>query len=202
MSHLEAWVPRLPRGESVTLLDLGTGSADLPVAAIRWASASGIDLRITALDNHPTTLDLGREYAESELGAEAERIDFVLADAGETVERFGVESFDFVHAGLFLHHLSELRVLTVLSIMRRVAKHGMIWNDLVRSPVGAMAIRLMTVGQPRMVRHDAVVSVEAGFTKRESLSLAMRADWEGPEYDWSLFAHRFTVVSKKIGGGL
>ena len=180
----------------MTLLDIATGAADLPIAAARWAKSAGIDLRITAVDLHPTTVELARErVAASGVG---DAIDVEQADAFGLVERYGVASFDYVHAGLFLHHLeNEVRVLTMLAMMDRLAREGVFWNDLVRSRVGYAFIWLMTLGREEMVRHDARVSVLAGFTPREARDLAERAGLENWSFGWNLFTHRFTVAARK-----
>jgi hypothetical protein len=194
LSHLRRWSVNWPTGRPVTLLDVATGSADLPVAARDWAERAGFDLRITGVDAHPVTLDLAREHVGSREG-----ITLLEADALRLTSRFDVGAFDYVHAGLFLHHLADIEAMTVLRIMDRLAARGIIWNDLVRSSLGKIAIRLLTLGQPEIIRHDAVVSVDAGFTKSEALDLARRVGLDYARYSWSLFTHRFTIAGEKPG---
>jgi SAM-dependent methyltransferase len=185
------------RSTPITLLDVATGSADVPLAARRWAASQGLDLRVTAIDLHPTTLDLAGEHIEQAGPELSEGIELVRCDALDIVERFGIERFDFVHAGLFLHHLSDLNAMTVLRQMDRVSRVGLIWNDLVRTRAGYAAIHAMTLGMPKMVQHDARVSVRAGFTKAEAIELAKRVGLHKPRYNWNLLHHRFTITSFK-----
>lgn len=198
IGRLERWCQRWPTDRPITLLDIGTGSADLPLETVRWARRRGFDVRVTGIDVHATTLELAREHIGREPDL-AERIELVRADALELGERFHAGSFDYVHAGLFLHHLSEVRVMTVLSIMDRLASRGIVWNDLVRSPAARGVIHLLTIGREPMVRHDARVSVEAGFTRAEALDLARRLDLGYCTYEWSLLTHRFTLAGEKPG---
>lgn len=193
LGHLRRWSSRWPKDRPITLLDVGTGSADLPVAAWGWARAAGFDLRITGIDLHETTLEFAREQV-GDRPITLERL-----DAFALVDRFGAGSFDYVHAGLFLHHLSEVGVLTVLAAMNRVATRGIVWNDLVRSRIAATYIHLATLGKPHMVAHDARVSVRAGFTKREVLDIRRRIGLDYTGYHWSLFTHRFTLAGEKPG---
>lgn len=197
VSSLERWSRHWKAGESVTLLDVATGSADLAVEARRWGLARGFDLRVTGIDIHPTTLALAREHVAGVGGEVAEGIELVECDAKKLVERFGVGSFDYVHAGLFLHHLPDIEVMTVLAIMDRVSRRGVVWNDLVRSPLSLGFVRLLTIGQDAMVKHDAVVSMQAGFTKGEAMDLARRAGLERVEYRTSLLSHRFALTAGK-----
>lgn len=202
-----SWV----KGETISLLDVATGGADIPIAVARWAERTGIDVRITAVDLHETTLSLARENLER-FGAEnppaAARITLLRADAlrmaasragdaasPEGLATFEPSSFDYAHASLFLHHLPELSVLTALRVMDRLARRGVVWNDLVRSPLCRAIVRVATVGTPRIVKHDAVVSVGAGFTKREALDAAARAGLERLEWR-RVWVYRFAVVGR------
>lgn len=194
MRHLKAWSVRWPKDRPVTLLDVATGSADLPLMACRWAKRAGFDLRVTAIDKHSETLEFAREQVR---GVPA--ITLARVDALEMDERFAPGSFDYVHAGLFLHHLPEEHVVRVLRSMGRAASKGLVWNDLVRSPVSYRVIRLLTVMQPRIVKHDARVSVLAGFTQEEAEGLAAKAGITYASYSWSVLAHRFTIAGEKAG---
>lgn len=200
LRHLNEWSSRWPKDGPITLLDIATGSADLPVAARRWALARGFDLRITGVDLHETTLDFARAYIEEASKDEpriSEGIELRRVDAGALMDHYEPGAFDYVHAGLFLHHLPEIEILTVLRIMERLCRRGLIWNDLVRSRLAHLAIRLLTLRQPEMVRHDARVSVEAGFTKREVLDIARRLDLDWCRYRASFVAQRFTLAGEK-----
>jgi 2-polyprenyl-3-methyl-5-hydroxy-6-metoxy-1,4-benzoquinol methylase len=196
ISHLERWAERWPTDRPVTLLDIGTGSADLPLEAVRWARERGHDLRVTGIDLHETTLELARDHVEAEPDL-AESITLRTADALKLDETFEPESFDYVHAGLFLHHLTDMQIMIVLRLMDRLARRGIIWNDLVRSTVGRGFIHLATIGKPEIIRHDARVSVEAGFTKAEVLDYARRLDLNYCDYSWNLFTHRFTLAGER-----
>lgn len=196
ITHLDRWSASWPTDRPVTLLDVGTGSADLPLEAVRWARGRGFDLRVTGVDLHATTLELARDHLESEPDL-AQAVTLRRADALELDETFADDSFDYVHAGLFLHHLKDIQILTVLRLMDRLARRGIVWNDLVRSTVGRGFIHLVTIGKPEIIRHDARVSVEAGFTKAEVLDYARRLDLTYCAYSWNLFTHRFTLAGER-----
>lgn len=194
LDHLRAWSRRWPKGRAITLLDVGTGGADLPVAARAWAAGCGIDLRVTGIDVHETTLALARERVSGVEGVTLER-----CDAREIKKRFGSGSFDYVHAGLLLHHLSEIDVLTVLAGMDQVARAGIIWSDLNRSWLAAAGARILTIGAPAHVRHDAAASVRAAFTRREVLDIAARLGLSHCRYRLSVRTQRFTLAGERPG---
>ena len=197
LRQFQRWATAWPRdGAPVRILDIGAGSADIPLAIARWARAAEHRVRITAVDLHPVTCDLAREYLREHGGEAAGDIEIVHGDALRLTDMFESGSFDYVHAGLFLHHLQEIEVMTVLRIMDRLASRGLIWNDLVRVRFPRTMLAPFLIGASAIVKHDAIVSVQAGFTKAEALDLAQRAGWGKPRWRRHL-VHRFTLVATK-----
>lgn len=188
--------PKGRGGGPIRILDIGCGSADIPLAIARWARAAGHRVAITAVDLHPVTCELAREYLRREGGEAAGDIDIMQADALRLTDQFDAGAFDYAHAGLFLHHLPDIEVLTVLTIMDRLAARGMIWNDLVRVRFPRAMMLPILIGAPAIVKHDAIVSVQAGFTRAEAIDLAGRAGWRRPVWRRHL-VHRFTLASTK-----
>ncbi len=180
--------------DPIQVLDLATGSADIPLAMVHWAQQTGRRLHVTAIDNHRTTLDLARRHVAQHPDL-APHITIAEADARSLTDRYDAGSFDFCHAGLFLHHLRDMEALTVLRIMQRLGRHGLIWNDLVRSPLAMGIVRSVAWLTPPIARHDAVVSVQAAFTKKEAMDFARRVDLENIRYRRHL-GYRFTLTSR------
>lgn len=196
MRNLRRWSRNWPRDRAVTMLDVATGSADLPVAAVRWARDHGFDLRVTGVDLHAKTLEFAREHVERNRDV-ADAITLVEADALRLADRFAPESFDYVHAGLFLHHLGDLEALTMLRIMDKLARAGIVWNDLERSRAALAVTWLITLPTPSIVRHDATVSVRAGFTRKEVLEMARRLELTYVRYHLDVLAQRFTLAGER-----
>lgn len=196
IGHLRRWSVDWPKDRPVTLLDIATGSADIPVAAVRWARSRGFDLRVTGVDLHETTLELAREHVDRAADVR-DAITLQRADALALTDTFTPGSFDYAHAGMFLHHLSFEKGLTVLRIMDRLARRGIVLNDLHRSRLAAVCIDLMTLGTPRMVRHDARVSVRAGFTRAEIENMARRLDLTYCRFRLRFFDQRFTLAGQR-----
>ena len=194
VGHFKRWSrawQRGKRGQRITVLDLATGSADIPVALTRWAARAGFDLHVTALDLHPTTLRL----AAAHIG-DNPRVELVRGDALKPP--FTPGSFDYVISSMFLHHLPDIEVMTALRIMDKLARRGMVWNDLLRNRRAAAWCRVITLGQPSIVRHDALTSVRAGFTPSEVRELQQRLSLSHLRYRGHV-AHRFTLAGERGG---
>jgi len=191
--ELESLRTEWPRDRPLRLLDLGTGAADLPLDAIGWAEARGLPIECVGVDNHPAVLAVARRLAEDE-----PRLQLLELDAREAVEHFGVRSFDLVHAGMFLHHLPDLEVMTTLAAMGRLARRRLVWNDLHRTRFNAVAIRLLTIGRHPTVRFDAAASVGKGFVRDEALDLARRVGLENVRVRCA-FAGRLVLTASGLG---
>ena len=86
--------------------------------------------------------------------------------------------------------------MTVLRVMQRLSSRALIWNDLVRSWFTKLAVRPFAALGPEIFHHDAIASMNAGFTKGEAIDLARRVGLENVRYRSHLF-HRFFLTSEK-----
>jgi hypothetical protein len=189
LEPLKAWSRRWPdAARPITLLDLGAGSADIPLAIAQWARRQRLEVRITAVDSNPRVLDIARAHIGQEPW-----ISLVAADVRKLP--FAPGSFDYAISSLLLHHLQDIEVMTVLRIMETLSLRGMIWSDLSRHWLAHQAVWLGTLGSGQVIHHDAVASVRAGFTRSEVLSLRDRLGLGALRYHahWPL---RFTLAGE------
>jgi 2-polyprenyl-3-methyl-5-hydroxy-6-metoxy-1,4-benzoquinol methylase len=159
----------LPRGTTLTLLDLGTGLGDLPRVAARWASARGI--RIV-----PVGLELNRVAATL---ASASGVPTALACAGAAPIRD--KSVDVVLVSQMAHHLTPASVVDLLRTCDRLARRAAIVADLRRSPIAPTVFwcgaRLL--GFDPVTVADGMTSIRRGFSRGELISLMAQAGIEG-----------------------
>lgn len=174
LRHLPAL---LPSHRPATLLDAGTGSADLPRAILHWAERHGRDLRITAADMHPATLEIARERSERF----TTRLAFQLADVRRLP--FPDKSFDIALLSMTLHHLEGDDRVTALRELARVARRAVLVGELERSwpaYIGARALAATLWRRSPITRHDGPLSVRRAFTPAELLELARQAGLHEP----------------------
>ena len=168
--HLRRILPRLPSG-TIRLLDVATGSADVPVHLVRWARRRSVRLELLATDAHPQTLSLAREHTLGE-----PEIDVAQANALDLP--YGDGSFDITLCATALHHFSRDDAVRVLRELGRVARYAVIVSDLRRSRLALAGARLLAATLWRsnpVTRHDGPLSVRQAFTAGELRELAQLA---------------------------
>lgn len=157
-------------GETLKVLDVGTGGADLPLDLVAYARRLGRDIRIVAVDRDPVMLDYAREKT-----AGTPEIEILSADAFELP--FPTASFDLVTASMFLHHFGHDDAVRLLAGFRRISRRAVLINDLRRHVVSWAFIGLAARATRRhpMFVHDAALSVLRGFTANELRAAARDA---------------------------
>jgi ubiquinone/menaquinone biosynthesis C-methylase UbiE len=189
VSHLAHFSRRWRPGERITILDVATGSADVPLAIVAWARPRGFDVRVVGLDLHETTCAVARAATLHEPA-----IKIVRGDALDPP--FEARSFDYAMCSMFLHHLSDEDAVRALAAMGRVARRGVIAADLLRHRRAYAWITLFTLASNPMVRHDARVSVAQAFNRAEVLDLRDRAGLQFAQF-YRHFGHRFILAGER-----
>jgi SAM-dependent methyltransferase len=151
--------------DELTLIDVGTGGADIPLALLERARRRGRRLAVVGVDSRPEVL-AAAAFATPGLPS-ADGLDLVVAD-GRTLP-YPDRSFDVAHASLVLHHLAPHDTVALLREMRRVARLGVVVNDLDRSRIGWVGAWLLghLLTTNRYTRHDAPISVLRAYRRDE-----------------------------------
>jgi ubiquinone/menaquinone biosynthesis C-methylase UbiE len=181
----------------LSILDVGTGGADIPVALLEDARRRGRVLRMTAVDNRAEVLVAAREACPEIEGIDGLALE--LADGASLPYADG--TFDIAHASLMLHHLEPADAVPFLTELARVSTRGVVLNDLSRGRAlvaGAWLLsRLMT--RCRYTRHDAPLSVRRAYTAAEARELLLAASLEPVFEAHAPFGHRWVLAGVRSG---
>lgn len=161
------------RRQSLSILDLGTGSADIPRAIVTWARAAGLPITVVAVDGNPAVLEAAREECRCWPEISLEQHDLrALPQAPE--------SFDVVLCSLTLHHLGVADSVALLRRMREIARVGCLLNDLRRNwcAIWIMELLARTIVRSPILRHDGPQSCRAAFTIGELREMAQQAGFK------------------------
>jgi 2-polyprenyl-3-methyl-5-hydroxy-6-metoxy-1,4-benzoquinol methylase len=195
LAGIESLLPGAP--DHLSILDVGTGSGDVPRRIAKWAEPKPFSVAIKGIDLSHTTIKYARRRTTRN-----ERLDFELQNLFDLND---TDQYDIVHASLVLHHFPGRQAVTALEKMCRLSRYGVVVNDLQRHPLPWLGLRL---GLPlftrnRLVRNDGPLSVLRGFTRRELLSLADQAGASLPTMGqtsvaWE-FPFRWLMICPKNG---
>ncbi len=160
----------LVAGRTLRVLDIGTGSADIPREIVLAARRAHAGLHITATDLHPQM----REIAASAC-AQYPEIDIDSADAFSLP--YADASFDVALLSLTLHHFEDDEPVRALREAGRVARLVVV-NELERGWMNYIGAHLLGATLWRrnvLTRHDGPLSVLRAFKGSEIIAIARAA---------------------------
>jgi SAM-dependent methyltransferase len=166
---LSRWVKP---GAELRIVDLATGSADIPRFIAEYGRKVGAELRIDALDRQSSTLEIAKK-----LSVRYPEINFV---EGNILEWNVPQPYDLVLCTLALHHFSEDDAVRVLQRCLELSRKFVLVSDLRRGWLATLGVRFLTATMFRepMTKYDARLSAVRAFTFSEMNLLAQRAGWK------------------------
>lgn len=175
------WRPR-------SIIELGSGDGAFMLRLARALSPRWPGVRVTLVDRQEVVAPATVGAIES-LGWLVRVVTADVFDALEATEG----GSDAIVANLFLHHFSDTALQRLLALAAELAPRFVACEPR-RSTVALTASRLLwAIGCNSVTRHDAVVSVRAGFTGRELSRLWPKQAWTLQEHGTGLFTHSFVA---------
>ena len=154
----------------LNVLDVASGSGDIPVAWAKRAKKEGWDLQLTLTDLRSVAIDRQQELARA-AGVQ------LLSLQQDCLDDPLPSGFDVVTCTLFMHHLDSHQAFRLLQSMQQATDHALLVCDLERSRwnLGLVAMAARLVSRSKVVHNDASLSVRAAFTRQEFGQLAQSA---------------------------
>ncbi len=168
-THAVMGVLRTQPRRAWTLLDVASGSADIPIAIAQAAQRAGISLRVTVTDRSPQIVAIARERCAGLASLTVERQDALALP-------YAAGGFDLALCTLALHHFAPDAAAPLLRSLARVGRRVLVY-DVVRSPLayaGVVALTRLARMDP-MTCHDGPVSVRRAYSADEARALAAAA---------------------------
>jgi ubiquinone/menaquinone biosynthesis C-methylase UbiE len=149
-----------------TVVDVGTGGADIPRALVRRHLA----IVVTAVERDPVIAALAVRWSRGLPGVrvlEADGLALPVEDA----------AFDVAHASLLVHHLDPPEVVMLFHELQRVSRRGVVVNDFRRGwfPYVATLATVHAFARSPITRHDGPLSSRRSYTLAELDDLAADA---------------------------
>ncbi len=159
-------------GDKLRVVDLATGSGDIPRLIVDYARKIRARVEIDALDRQPATLEIAQR-----LSADYPEISYREANI---LEWNSVQAYDIALCTLALHHFSNEDAVRLLRRCCQVSKRFVLVSDLRRSFSLIAGVYVLTalIFREQMTRYDARLSAIRAFSFSEMRDLALRAGWE------------------------
>ena len=184
----------LSRSASRQITELGAGDGNFQLRVAQKIFQNRPGMKVTLLDLQPN-VSAGTLAAFATLGWPAES---VVADVFNWPESSDVGGA--VIANLFLHHFENARLGELLRLISLRAKIFIALEPRrARWPLFCSRL-LWAIGCNDVTRHDAVVSVRAGFNGEEISALwPDKTQWQLTEQSAGAFSHLF-IAQKRAAG--
>jgi ubiquinone/menaquinone biosynthesis C-methylase UbiE len=159
-------------GEHVSIVDLATGSGDIPRLIVDYARKIGVRVEIDALDQQPATLEIARK-----LSAHYPEVCYLEANI---LESDPAKAYDIVLCSLALHHFSDEDAVRVLKRCCEWSRRFVLVADLRRGLLLTIGVYLLTalLFREPMTRYDGRLSAARAFSFAELRELAHEAGWQ------------------------
>ncbi len=152
----------------ITIVDLGCGNGDMLRSIAKYGRKYNYNFQLIGIDANGCTLEYAKKLSEK-----YPEIQYVKQDIMS--DEFRKSSYDIVLSTLFLHHFSDRDIETMLTMLEKQTKIGVIINDLHRHKLAYYLFKMITVFiSNRMVKNDGLISILRGFKKHELSQFAAK----------------------------
>lgn len=169
LSFMRGWIKP---GARLRIVDLATGSGDIPRLIVDYARNRGALVEVDAVDGQPSTLQIAEQLSTGH-----PEISYRQANI---LEWDNLQAYDIALCSLALHHFSNEDAVKVLRRCRELSQKFVLVSDLRRGFLLQTGVDLLTalIFREPMTRFDARLSAERAFSFDEMRDLAIRAGWQ------------------------
>lgn len=159
LRHVDRLLAGVPTDRPVCILDIATGSADIPNALWEWGRRRERNLTVIGVDNQEAMLRMAAVQAPNVFLVQADALALPLAPG----------AFDLAFCALAFHHFGFESSVRLLAEMDRLTTRGFIVSDLRRDlpTLWGVQAAMAAVRAHPFTRHDAPASVRRAFSLRE-----------------------------------
>ena len=182
--------------ESYTILDVGCGDGTMLREVVKWGRNKGYELDCIGVDLSEKALRIAVKKS-----VDFPEIRYELQDILE--DTLGVNfGCDILLCSLTMHHLYDEHIPPFLNRFTKLARIGVVINDLQRSVFAYYLFKMFSIIfiKTKIARHDGLVSIQSGFTKEELTRFSKKItnaqhhiQWKWAfRYVWVMRTHQLT----------
>lgn len=150
------------------VLDIGTGSADIPLAVSRWARSRGLAVEFTCIESNPHCAAVARRRLDEAADPAVRLV------VGDVCRHDPAATYHCAVGSMVFHHFGDDGVLRLIERLRECVTGSLLINDLRRCWPNYLACGMLAPMLSHGVRHDALLSIRRGFRVAELCRLLSR----------------------------
>lgn len=164
---IRSLLKNIPKGQSVTIIDVGCGDGEMIRHCARWAKKNKLKLEFIGIDANPHIINEARLRSHG-----YKNCTFRIADV--CLENDSLPAYDIALCTLFLHHFKDGEVANLLKRLSKQSKLGVVVNDLHRHSLAFYLFKLFShvFLKTDIAKHDGLVSVASSFKKRDLIDIS------------------------------
>ncbi len=175
-----------------SILDVGTGMADIPVEIAKYFNGNGTHVHIKGIDPNPRAIQIARSHINGQKGIQFE---------ARSIQDFSSdEKFDFVISNHTLHHIPDRDIVETCNKMHSLARSALIISDIYRtrlSMIGSAFISKFI--NNRLTSNDTPASVRKALSKTELKRLISISTIRHYHISYG-FPYRYILVAEGLDG--
>lgn len=189
LSGIKTLIKERPRDQEICIVDIGCGNGDMLRALAKYAGENGLKFSLIGIDANAFTI----QHAES-LSSAYTNIRYECKD----IFKDEIDKCDILICTLTLHHFKDDELLMLMQNFIRVAKVGVVINDLHRSRLAYYLFKAIcfVFRLNDMSREDGLVSILRGFKKADLQLYSHKLRLKSFSINWK-WAFRYQWIIKK-----
>jgi SAM-dependent methyltransferase len=171
-------------GAKIRVVDLATGSGDIPRLLVDYARRIGARIEVDAVDRQAATLEIARKLSVGYPDISYHEANILEWDCPQ--------GYDIALCSLVLHHFSDDDAVKLLRRCRELSNRFVLVSDLRRGFLLKTGVHMLTalIFRESMTRFDARLSAQRAFSFGEMRELAIRAGWQNFKHKKFRFARQ------------
>jgi 2-polyprenyl-3-methyl-5-hydroxy-6-metoxy-1,4-benzoquinol methylase len=188
INGINTLIKDIPHEQTVTIADVGCGSGDILRLIRKKLKALNRRAVLIGIDANPNIAAYATMHTPQDFQIAFRSIDIFS-------EEFKSQQFDIVTGTLFFHHFTEEQLVSFFRDVYGRVKIGIVINDIHRHWFAYYSIKWLTrwFSKSPMVIHDAPLSVERAFKKKELVDILEKAGIKRYSMRW-MWAFRWQVI--------
>jgi 2-polyprenyl-3-methyl-5-hydroxy-6-metoxy-1,4-benzoquinol methylase len=173
-----------------SILDVGTGMADIPLELARHFNNNGSRVHIIGIDPNPRAIKIASEFINGQKGIEFEP---------RSIQDFSSEEkFDFVISNHTLHHIPDKDIVETFNKMHSLSRCALIISDIYRTRLGKFGSAMISAFiNNRLTSNDTPASVRRALSKSELKRLISTSTIRNYRIRYT-FPYRYILVADSL----